>query len=270
MLGNLSRRKSLLLKKEEDGTLRPNEKLEFDHLQDAFRRYDDDVGTIYTSSGTESIVNKRMEDEFCGTWESDWCLIQLDNKKTLRDKTPFQPLAKVTTYQRISPFEHYDVQKFGKTTGTTIGTVSAAISWHRKEGEKLGQLPDPSKRPSVAIYGRSGSPVKRKRDLEDTRPSNQTRICHTIRSRRASQNFMEKGDSGCFILLDAAAGEVTEKAISAPVIGLGFAKNEVTTTAYMMPFDLVVEDIKNVTGKKVVQPRLDGDAQPRKVDTIAA
>lgn len=77
---------------------------------------------------------------------------------------------------------------------------------------------------------------------------------------------MKEGDSGCFVLLESSTNEAFGASSGqgpAPIVGLGFGVNVNTTTAYMMPFDLVVEDIKKMTGKTVVQPRADGEAQPR-------
>lgn len=141
-------------------------------FQDLILRQNPDIGKVYASSGQRSIINDDLKNTFWETWESDWCLIQLNNGKLLEDMTPHvshreQP-APATTFQHISPFRLYDVKKFGKTSGETIGTISAALSVLRKEGEKLRDLPkDPSKRPSVALYKQLCEEVQRKKKVGD-------------------------------------------------------------------------------------------------------
>lgn len=94
---------------------------------------------------------------------------------------------------------------------------------------------------------------------KDPKSSDQINLCYAIRNRQQVNLFMEKGDSGCFILSDPTTNENLS---AAPIVGLGFGMNEVTGSAYMMPFDLVVSDIEKCTGMKIVQPRKDGEARP--------
>jgi hypothetical protein len=225
---------------------------------------DSRIGKIYASSGQRNMDNDRMKNVFEGSWESDWCLIEIENAKPLEDTTfPVDSKKyKATTYQHISPFKHYDVMKFGKTSGKTIGTVSAALTSLRKRGDPLPRLPSPNKYPSVTSYRQPGARVLRKGEARPVGHEDSISLCHAIRSRREKTFFMEKGDSGCFILLDPTTN-ATPSPDSAPIVGVGFGSNENTGNAYMMPFDLVVQDIKDTTGRTVDQPRDAGDALPR-------
>lgn len=64
---------------------------------------------------------------------------------------------------------------------------------------------------------------------------------------------MEPGDSGSFVLLDQASNLP-----GVSVIGLGFAANDTPLASYMIPMDLVVEDIERATGAKVIKPQYAG------------
>ncbi|KAF2116014.1 hypothetical protein BDV96DRAFT_598798 [Lophiotrema nucula] len=239
-------------------------------LNDIVCRLDPDVGTIYASSGSRSIRNKEMENLFRGTWESDWCLIQINADKTIEKTTPRlwvnEEPTQATVYHSISPFQIYDVMKYGRTSGKTIGTVSAAMTILRKETDDLPPLPkNTEKFPSVSLFGKPGEPVPRTGN--NTQGGEiPTRICHAVRSRQQGRHFMASGDSGCFVLLDPP--DETPRKVS-PIVGLGFGHNGATGTAYMMPFDLVVNDIQDVTGQTVVLPKYDGEATPAPPRTSA-
>jgi hypothetical protein len=219
--------------------------------------FDRDIGRVYASSTQGAIPNPEMEENLRENWVSDWCLVELDRKKEIEAMTPMTypdgPPAEVIEYQTIVPSELYNVMKFGKATGKTNGIVSAAMSRARE-----ASLPqDTIRNNSIAEY--------REEEAGYT-GIHEFRLCHAIRHCNSALNFMEEGDSGCFVLLDPDANKTPEGSNGlkpAPVVGLGFGYNKVTGSAYMMPMDLVVKDIKDVTGKRVTHPVNGGMAQPR-------
>lgn len=126
-------------------------------MEEILKNLDPHIGTMYVSSDERSIFDKVMEETFWGTWESDWRFIQINAKKTLKETTPPIPAVerptRTTTYNFISPLKHIHVTKYGKASGETIGTVSAALTVLRKRNESTPPLPkNPEKFPSVALY----------------------------------------------------------------------------------------------------------------------
>jgi len=233
---------------------------------------DPSIGTVYASSGQRSIKNEAMEEVFWGTWESDWSLVQIQEKKSIAQYV-YHPHRKqqeqVTTYQTILPFEQYNVKKYGKSSGKTIGIISAAPTVLRGENDTLPPVSsDAEKKPSVALYKSPGERVQRKHEVE----KKQYRICYAIGRRKEGQAFMIGGDSGSLILLDEDAESVGQatgpKDVRAVhIVGLGFGANKATKMAYMSPFDLVVKDIESVTRHTVVHPQYRGNATPLQPST---
>jgi len=173
----------------------------------------------------------------------NWAVIKLATSRNLSDRTPYRGSGvKVPTGARVSQFTHirhhetYKVAKKGRTTGWTYGQINEIGSLlNLRPADKTSIVP-------VDMGERFG-------------PTNAVMLAFGIVHDQKNKDFMLAGDSGSCVLLN----ERNEKAT---LVGLLYASNEYTRVSYMIPFDLVVQDIEYVTGQKVVQPEfVDYDAR---------
>lgn len=232
-----------------------NEKLTFDKrkiLEDELEvaensaRY---IGRVYAASGFRTCENPRFPQLMeSSDWALNWCLAQVDQPKSISPQLQHVPkLAKhvksgdqVTQYCSISSQENYDIVKRGRTTGWTRGTTSAVPSILRISDSPL---------PLPAL------PTIQKVEFEEKWGGNPVFV-QTIVGTKEVPQFIEPGDSGSVALLDQASNV---SGVSA--VGLCFAANAGSYASYMIPMDLVVKDIEEVTGAKVVEPRNAGEIQ---------
>lgn len=224
--------------------------------------FDRKIGNVFASSGRRVEKHTRYDDAeiqgwsvYCPEQESsptlpphvtlewllDWGLVKITAERFMKTDIPetvpnvwLKRGNQADTYCNIDPFQNYDVAKVGRTSRWTPGKISAVpsvINWPSEYQQR---------RPSVAtvsIGGRIG-------------------LCHTIVNEENEARMIEKGDSGCLVLLD----QDTEKGMDgkALIVGLGFGHASHRLVSYMIPFDLVVEDIERVTKMKVQIPYYGG------------
>ncbi|KAH8730967.1 hypothetical protein GQ44DRAFT_823101 [Phaeosphaeriaceae sp. PMI808] len=204
---------------------------------EAIKRHDRSSG-IYAASGIRSYQNPCTDKG--GLWALDWCLIRRNQRGFSYElqEVPESAYAKsgqeARHYCTISSSKNYSVLKRGRTTGWTKGTISAIASTLRLQ-EK----------------GIPGPTVPTNQEISLAR---QIVFVHGVIGTHEKPKFMKPGDSGCLVLLDEASNIP-----GVPIVGLGFAANDNTHASYMMPMDLVVEDIERVTGGKVEEPSYGGE-----------
>ncbi|KAF2113620.1 hypothetical protein BDV96DRAFT_601106 [Lophiotrema nucula] len=196
------------------------------------------IGQIYAASGFRKCENRRflklMQHK---DWALDWCLVKVDQQKSISNRLQGVPStahyvrnrAEVTQYCSISAMQHYEVIKRGRTTGWTKGTLNAIDSTLRMQDYPLPIRKLPTIQ-GVAFKKKWGGTKK-------------------------FLQFLQPGDAGSLILLDQA---LNTPGVS--IVGLGFAANDDSYASYMIPMDLVIEDIERVTGAKVIEPRNAGKA----------
>ncbi|KAH9882300.1 hypothetical protein J1614_000536 [Plenodomus biglobosus] len=82
---------------------------------------------------------------------------------------------------------------------------------------------------------------------------NKILLAYGIVSTKPNENSITGGDSGSIILLD-------EPRLTNAIVGLAFTSNTATTISYIIPINLIIDDIKRATGLKVLLPTLVGSA----------
>ncbi|KAF2654353.1 hypothetical protein K491DRAFT_717172 [Lophiostoma macrostomum CBS 122681] len=207
-----------------------------------------DIGNVYAASGFGICKNQRYGIEDSKDWALDWCLVQMDPLKSisrsLKDltwRTVYnRPRTEVTEYCSISPMKNHAVLKRGRTTGWTKGIISAIDSVVNVQDQ-------PNFLPKVPTHQRTLMRRKWKETVA---------FVHAIFGTSEVPQFMEAGDSGSLVLLDRSP-----QSSRVSIIGLSFAANNATYASYMMPMDLIVENIEAVTGGKVIEPRNGGSVE---------
>ena len=123
--------------------------------------------------------------------------------------------------------------KRGRTTGVTKGRINAIrsiLKIQKNQDDKVNIIPvDLSKR-----FGAQDGIF----------------LAYGIFDDRDGHEFMLGGDSGSCVLL-----QEKEDCRKLTNIGLLFASNEYTRVSYMMPIDMVINDIEHVTGHTVTEPK---------------
>ncbi|PSN68764.1 hypothetical protein BS50DRAFT_632642 [Corynespora cassiicola Philippines] len=213
-------------------------------LADSPRR----LGNIYAASG----ITVGSHPHQPGDWILDWCLVQPDGARTIEsqirtvdDFVKIPKGAAISKYQSISATETYEVVKFGRSSGWTRGTIAGLSMVNPDQENSLvhSAILDPES-PSIANI---------LMDVLDapTLKDHQYVLCHSmISSDRSKRRFLLPGDSGCLVLLNQ---DIEGAAVA---VGLGFAENKATGAAYMIPMDIVFQDIESVCGGRVVEPSM--------------
>ncbi|XP_014557163.1 hypothetical protein COCVIDRAFT_97721 [Bipolaris victoriae FI3] len=202
------------------------------------------LGQVYAGSGRRTIAAPKYATDFktgkskgkqCQepqyNWISDWALIHIDNIKqrdvvnqlpeTVTGKV--LPLVHDMICNQWSTFnvnrERITVAKFGRSTHQTRAVINSTIV-----------LIDPSVDAQISkVYGFTDK---------------YRGACYeVVKAKVKDPEFLDLGDSGS-ILLHSESGTQ---------LGLLFGMGS-TGNAYFIPMGLVIQDIENVTGKKVVEP----------------
>lgn len=197
------------------------------------------LGRIYAASGFQTCENPRYDGEVCKDWALDWCLIQINQPGLISNQLEKVSLTAshvventaVTQYCSINGNQNYDVIKRGRTSGWTKGVISGI--------ESVVRLEDPKIKPEI--------PTSQQAQFKDKWIGRHVFV-HSIIGTTKVPKFIKPGDSGSFVLLDQA------NAPTAPIVGLGFAGNDVTCASYLIPMDLVIKDIETLTDMKVIEP----------------
>jgi hypothetical protein len=119
--------------------------------------------------------------------------------------------------------DEVQVAKYGRTTGYTFGTINCALT-------KINPEIDSSWENFGKVYHLDNSTVG---------------VCYSI-IRRGKSDFVDSGDSGSVVVHDDTG----------TWLGLLFGENA-SGSGLMLPMDLILKDIQNVTGLAVTEPRLD-------------
>lgn len=212
-----------------------------------------DFGTLFASSGPR--VMKRPEflrepgsaqpkDKDASTnvnFLLDWALLKIAPSRSVEDKLPnagMRPSAMPThliegqlcnTWTPLDPGnthikrDEVKVAKYGRTTGYSFGFVNCALT-------KINPEIDSSWENFGKVYHLDNSTVD---------------VCYSIISRGKS-DFIDSGDSGSVVVHDDT-GTWLGLLIGQSASGSGL----------MLPMDLILKDIQNVTGLAVTVPRLD-------------
>jgi len=131
--------------------------------------------------------------------------------------------------------------------------VAATDHWSKlSEGDVLTYLfrqPKPPKNPNESLQQR-----------EEIAGESTVKIVE-------AEDFMLEGDSGCQILYDEFEGPIDggDKAPDnnhASVLGIGFATSNHYRISYMIPMEIIIRDIKLLTGADVMRPMEGGHAIP--------
>ncbi|KAF2734221.1 hypothetical protein EJ04DRAFT_251443 [Polyplosphaeria fusca] len=220
------------------------------------------LGSVYAGSGYTKRDNNRYKD-FVTDWAMDWCLIKMSAE--IRNWFRHEDGKIVAdTYSSISAFEPYNVCKISRTSGFNYGQIVTMPSYIRAKC-----IENETERAKLAA---------RQLALQDLNIVETTLNyfagfvkCHAMVSSDKTDEFLKPGDSGSFILLskkgeDAGedAGEdegedAEEDTEEGTILGVGFASNDSSLVSYMMPMDLVINSIEEVTGGKVMYPKFAGN-----------
>ncbi|KAF2113205.1 hypothetical protein BDV96DRAFT_648176 [Lophiotrema nucula] len=227
----------------------------------AARKKDREVGTIFAASGyttmpldssssntTKDVPQNKPQDAPKDTpkdtpengWALDWCLFNLDRQARMREKT-----GKRMTWAHVDPLENYKVIKRGRSTGLTKGLICAAKPLIHNFGDALPE-PDPGKSSIVEEEEIKDTFVKKKKGIDDT--SDKTSIySHSVISTSKANcgHFELPGDSGSVVMLD-------DENSTRVALGLIHAGNPAALVTYMIPMEILIMSIEDVTGGKVV------------------
>ncbi|KAI4672599.1 uncharacterized protein J4E78_001100 [Alternaria triticimaculans] len=205
--------------------------------------FDRRIGHVYAGSGRRTIdANKyaadldtdRSKDKMKASQPAlvfplDWALIRMDNtkKRDVTNRLPdvYSTKTKLVPKQRCRKWSTFNVNKeevhvakYGRTSCWTAGTINACM---------IIINPDADDEISGA-YGFGAKNVG---------------ACFGVVSRDERKDFAESGDNGSIVLHE---GSGTQLGLLFGVTGTG--------QGMFLPMDVVFEDIKRITGKKVVEP----------------
>jgi len=253
------------------------------------RSFDLHVGQVFASSGFRWTQWKSGNESQTSDWPLDWCLATVGERDTpITVEGPGSiGWTHVTGYCSIDPCQGYRVFKKGRTSGATTGYISATQSLaHLKQWEPEDGVTAPP------------------RDL-DMFPKGVLVRCHIIIPEWIEDKkleYIQRGDSGSLVLLDPSnfalkeeeqipfeglSGEPAvadwnppwrhttsstsmipdeqEDGKEAWIAGLAFGGHDRSLLSYMIPMDLVVQDIESVTKWEVVEPKFAGIVRRDKV-----
>jgi hypothetical protein len=168
----------------------------------------------------------QSKDESKDAWALDWCLFRLDRQAILREKT-----GKPMTWAHVDPLRNYDVTKQGRSTDVTKGIVSATTPLiHR-------MLPEPDLGKSTIV-----------RDKIKNIFGGRTTCAHAVISTSVTNggHFSLPGDSGSVVVHESNNSTRT-------ALGLIYAANDTSMVTYMIPMEVLVKSINDVTGGKVIK-----------------
>ncbi|KAF2016895.1 hypothetical protein BU24DRAFT_477883 [Aaosphaeria arxii CBS 175.79] len=214
--------------------------------QNTVANFDRKLGHVFTSQLTTAPnekFNQRYQHLFGPEsfhenlpWALDWCLVQLDKARIYINsvRTPVENGVRLQTgapaieYCKMDPTKSYKVVKYGRTSGWTIGVVSAVRS-------------------VIKLYTNTTATHERWSGGWSGRWS----LCHHVVGHKG-RPFLEPGDSGAMVLLDQGGKT------NAQIVGIGLSSNE--DISYMSPIDLVIYEIEKKTAANVTVPTFAGVA----------
>ena len=178
------------------------------------------LGHVVASSGYRTVIKNDLE------WGMDWALIQLADRRSIENR-----IVQTSTKDNIhglrgEGIDHWEegglqagaeVTKKGRTTGWTDGRVNAI---------------------------QTNINILRKTNGGESNPYGKQITVWVVRAPSEAGKFCSHGDSGSLVL-DSSTGSI---------VGLLFGSEIASGDGYVLPFDLIVEDIESVTGGKVVIP----------------
>jgi hypothetical protein len=218
------------------------------------------LGHVFASSGFRSEQKKSPTDEdkqqskaAVDEWALDWCLTTVEDrvfKPDLHDNRYGNK--KVLGYCSLNPNQGYSVFKKGRTSGGTTGFISATDGAYRK-------VPEPEDGPTALP-----------RDISMFSKPVRVHVLIDDRTNRGDGEFIKRGDSGSLVFLDPHNSALPPKGEKHPwktvaskkddlgevlIAGLAFGCHSHTRLSYMIPMDMVVQDVQSVTQCTVVEPK---------------
>ncbi|KAF2785417.1 hypothetical protein K505DRAFT_369488 [Melanomma pulvis-pyrius CBS 109.77] len=204
------------------------------------------VGSIFAASGHITTPNPQYTGDLHNDWGLDWGLVRMApsrNVSTFVESVPppgtiFEKFEHIDSWCSIDANRTLPVRKYGRTTGWTRGKISllaSAVVWN----DKVPNLKD--------------GPTAVKITFPEKRYGERAVYCHCIANvedKDAGFKFLSPGDSGSLVLYNGKPPQGGQIA----VVGLGFGDNFASCASYMMPIDLVMRNIEQVTGGRVTYP----------------
>jgi hypothetical protein len=181
----------------------------------------------------------------------DWALLEIAPSRSVENRLPETGMRPITTTTHLlggllcntwTPLDSgktyikrnaVKVAKYGRTTCYTFGEINRALT-------KINPKIDSSWENFGKVYHLDNSTVG---------------VCYSIISREKS-DFVDSGDSGSVVVHDDTG----------TWLGLLFGQSS-SGSGLMLPMDLILKDIQNVTGLTVTEPRL--DMTPSSVSTLS-
>jgi hypothetical protein len=180
-------------------------------------KFDRDIGTVYAGSGycIASYQAHGTVYQHCGL---DWALIRLGSRQMYN-------IIEATAQDTKCPFPiGRSANVWGKPElGGVVAKRGRMTDW------TVGEL---NAIESVVVASQYGREIN----------------CIPVLGKKGP--FADPGDSGA-VVLEVPVGQMPHEL---KWVGLLFAAAEVNNIGYMIPMDLVVEDIKNITGCDVIEP----------------
>ncbi len=185
-----------------------------------------EVGSIFAASGYTArnfCPNNAKKNAYPSdaNWALDWALFNIDKKLCKFDKQ-----RTLMMWQPVEPDQKYLIKTQGRTSGEGEGSINAvksSISF--RDGPPLTD-PDATSIVVDTIPEAFGGKVI-------------TAHCVTPSKGSKKGELIRPGDSGSLVL---------DKNKAKTVYGLVFGGNEVSKASYMIPAQLLVQDIQDVTG----------------------
>jgi hypothetical protein len=221
----------------------PAELLQIEQEKDTAEKTSRDFGSLYASSGFRRVNRFEYDSAPIRSFMLDWGLLKISGNRTVSNNMPRASMALDGANTKIVPGQlcntwtplnkgkvnlkryEVDVVKHGRTTGYTFGSINCGLT-------KINPEADPEWIKMAKTYNFSEGDVGH---------------CYSV-IKRGKREFVEAGDSGSIIVHDA----------SGTWLGLLFGESG-SGAGLMIPIHMIFEDVKQVTGLAVVDPKQDDD-----------
>jgi hypothetical protein len=210
------------------------------------------LGTLFASSGPRTVKSPEFPTSIGSAQPKgmaateyqfllDWALLKTDPSRTVRNELarvgfvldgattqlfqgqPCDTWTPLNIGKTHIKKEEVEVAKCGRTTGWTFGTISSVLT-------KINPEHDITFKEMAKVYGLSGSSFG---------------TCYSV-VKRGRRSFVDSGDFGSIIVHDPTG----------TWLGLLFGESA-ASSGLMIPITMVINDIENVTGSTVVEPKRD-------------
>ncbi|KAJ4286501.1 hypothetical protein N0V90_013201 [Kalmusia sp. IMI 367209] len=181
-------------------------------------------------------------------WFLDWAILKVDPPRrhdnavtNLPDfnpsKSTLQYVASANEWVKLSVTQARNVAFRGRSSGWKLGRVNPAVTIIDPDTSK-----QPSKHPVLHKMERDANDIAKNYDI----PLRSHAYCWSFVPRYGDDKVVRPGDSGSIVILDEKE-EGDKTRMSAEWVGLLFGESG-ANQGYMIPIDLVLEDIGKVMG----------------------